>query len=262
MTQLPNGRMKLSRRGGRSGPRTMVLIAGASFALLTLAARWQERPPLIRGFTAASAARERALEAELSRRLSRDTTGAFFKYLTAEPHPAGSVRNKTLADFVAARFRQYGLDDVRTHRYDVLLPWPREVKVEMTAPTRYVATLKEDAFPQDPQTAQDPGPTYLGMSASGDVTGELVYASSGNPSDYDWLESQGISLEGKIAIVRYSVPYSYRGFKALTRRSAASPLCSSTPTRRRTDSSRATPSLSGPGARPVTSSVARSPTIS
>ena len=216
MTQLPNGRMKLSRRGGRSGPRTMVLIAGASFALLTLAARWQERPPLIRGFTAASAARELALEAELSRRVSRDSTGAFFKYLTAEPHPAGSVRNKTLADFVAARFRQYGLDDVRTHRYDVLLPWPREVKVEMTAPTRYVATLKEDAFPQDPQTAQDPGPTYLGMSASGDVTGDLVYASSGNPSDYDWLESQGVRLEGKIAIVRYSVPYSYRGFKALT----------------------------------------------
>ena len=194
----------------------MPLIAGASFTVLTLAARWQERPPLIRGFTAGSAARERALEAELSRRVSRDSVGAFFKYLTAEPHPAGSVRNKTLADFVAARFRQYGLEDVRMHRYDVLLPWPREVKVEMTAPTRYVATLKEDAFPQDPQTAQDPGPTYLGMSASGDVTGELVYASSGNPSDYDWLESQGVRLEGKIAIVRYSVPYSYRGFKALT----------------------------------------------
>ena len=195
----------------------MPLIAGASvFALLTLAARWQERPPLMRGFSATSAARERALEAELSRRVSRDSVGAFFKYLTAEPHPAGSARNKVLADFVAARFRQYGLEDVRMHRYDVLLPWPREVKVEMTAPTRYVASLKEDAYPQDPQTAQDPGPTYLGMSASGDVTGELVYASSGNPSDYDWLESQGISLAGKIAIVRYSVPYSYRGFKALT----------------------------------------------
>jgi N-acetylated-alpha-linked acidic dipeptidase len=211
-----NRQMKLSWRGDRPRRLTMPLMVGASFfALLTLAARWQERPPL-RGFTAASTAREHALEAELSRRVSRDSVDAFFKYLTAEPHPAGSVRNKTLADFVAARFRRYGLEDVRMHRYDVLLPWPREVKVEMTAPTHYVATLKEDAFPQDPQTAQDPGPTYLGMSASGDVTGELVYASSGNPSDYDWLESQGISLAGKIAIVRYSEPYSYRGFKALT----------------------------------------------
>src|SRR5690349_22603943 len=114
---------------GRPRRRTMLLVVSASFAVFTLAARWQERPPLIRGFTAASAARERALEAELSRRVSRDSVGAFFKYLTAEPHPAGSVRNKMLADFVSARFREYGLQDVRTHRFDVLLPWPREVKV-------------------------------------------------------------------------------------------------------------------------------------
>lgn len=170
----------------------------------------------IRGFTAAAAARERAVEDELARRLSRDSVRIFFRHFTAEPHPAGSVRNKELADFIAARFRAYGLDEVRLHRYDVLLPLPREVKVQMLAPTRYDATLTEDAYPQDPQTAKDAGPTFLGMSASGDVTGELVYASSGNPADYDWLEAQGVDLRGKIAIVRYSVPYSYRGFKALT----------------------------------------------
>jgi N-acetylated-alpha-linked acidic dipeptidase len=44
----------------------------------------------------------------------------------------------------------------------------------------------------------------------------VVYAGSGNPEHYDWLTAQGIDLEGKIALVRYSVPYSYRGFKALT----------------------------------------------
>ena len=170
----------------------------------------------IRGFTAAAAARERTVEAELARRLSRDSVRTFFRHFTAEPHPAGSERNKALADFIAEHFRAYGLDDVRLHRYDVLLPLPREVKVSLIAPTRYDATLTEDAYPEDPQTRQDAGPTFLGMSASGDVTAELVYASSGNPSDYDWLESQGIDLKGKIAIVRYSVPYSYRGFKALT----------------------------------------------
>ena len=170
----------------------------------------------IRGFTAAAAARERSLENDLAARLNRDSVRTFFRHFTAEPHPAGSVRNKELADFIAARFRTYGLDDVRLHRYDVLLPLPREVKVSMLTPTRYDATLTEDAYAEDPQTNLDAGPTFLGMSASGDVTAELVYASSGNPSDYDWLESQGIDLKGKIAIVRYSVPYSYRGFKALT----------------------------------------------
>lgn len=58
--------------------------------------------------------------------------------------------------------------------------------------------------------------TYHAYSASGDVRGEVVYAGSGNPADYDWLASQGIDVKGKIALVRYSVPYSYRGFKALT----------------------------------------------
>ena len=170
----------------------------------------------IRGFSAASARTEHALEAALARSLSRDSTGAFFRYLTDEPHPAGSVRNKELADFIADRYRAWGLDHVQLHRYDVLLPWPREVRVTMTSPTVYEATLKEDAYPQDPHTAKDAGITYLGMSASGDVTGELIYAASGNPSDYDWLEAHGVDLKNKIALVRYSVPYSYRGFKALT----------------------------------------------
>ncbi len=170
----------------------------------------------IRGFAAAAATSERAIEAELSRNLNRDSTGAYFRHLTDEPHPAGSVRNRELAEWMAERYRAWGLDHVQLHRYDVLLPWPREVKVTMTAPTRYEATLREDAYRQDPHTAKDPGITYIGMSASGDVTGELVYAASGNPADYDWLEQHGVSLKGKIALVRYSVPYSYRGFKAIT----------------------------------------------
>lgn len=208
---FPNLRSPMTRQYSRRlvFPLLVVALLGAG----KVAAQGADS---IRGFSAASAERQRALEAELARRLSRDSTAAFFKYFTAEPHPAGSVRNKELADFLVTRFREYGLDEVRLHRYDVLLPWPREVSVSMIAPTRYDATLKEDAYPQDPQSAMDAGPTYIGMSASGDVTGELVYASSGNPADYDWLEAQGIDLKGKIALVRYSVPYSYRGFKAFT----------------------------------------------
>ena len=56
----------------------------------------------------------------------------------------------------------------------------------------------------------------LSFSASGDVTAPVVYANSGNPADYDLLRKHGIDPKGKIVIVRYSNPYSYRGFKALT----------------------------------------------
>ena len=205
----------------RALPATALLLAGAAPAVrrdrpvAAPAASSAARADSIRGFSASSADRERALEALLAQRVNRDSTGAAFRFLTAEPHPAGSPRNKLLADWVAEKYRAAGLEDVKLHRYDVYLPWPREVSVTMTAPTRYVVTLKEDVVAADPDTKQDAGITYLGMSASGDVTAELVYASSGNPSDYDWLAAQGVDVKGKIVLVRYSVPYSYRGYKAL-----------------------------------------------
>ena len=75
------------------------------------------------------------------------------------------------------------------------------------------------------------GLPYHAYSASGDVTAPVVYAGSGNPADYDRLEAQGSTIKGKIALVRYSVPYSYRGFKALTaqQRGAAGLLIYSDP---------------------------------
>jgi len=136
----------------------------------------------VRGFSGPALQQQRAVETELAKRLSRDSTGAFFRYFTAEPHPAGSARNKHLAEWLADRYRAYGLEDVRLHRYDVLLPWPKQVSVTMTAPVHYEASLREDVVDSDPDTKLDPGPTYFGMTASGDVSGELVYASSGNPA--------------------------------------------------------------------------------
>jgi N-acetylated-alpha-linked acidic dipeptidase len=86
----------------------------------------------------------------------------------------------------------------------------------MTRPREWQASLREDPVPGDPDTALDPGLTYHAFSASGDLDAEVVYAGSGNPENYDWLAAHGIDVRGKIALVRYSVPYSYRGFKALT----------------------------------------------
>ena len=93
------------------------------------------------------------------------------------------------------------------------------------------ATLKEDPVPGDPFSAKDVGVAYHAYSASGDVTAPVVYAASGNPADYDWLRDHGIDIKGKIALVRYAVPYSYRGFKALTaeQRGAAGLLIYSDP---------------------------------
>ena len=54
-------------------------------------------------------------------------------------------------------------------------------------------------------------PTFNAYSASGDVTGDVVYANYGLPDDYDWLTRQGIDVRGKIVITRYGK--SWRGIK-------------------------------------------------
>ena len=106
----------------------------------------------------------------------------------------------------------------------------------MLAPTHYTAVLREAPLPGD-DDSKNPAISgaWLGMSISGEVTAPVVYAHSGNPEDYDLLRKNGISVKGKIVLVRYSNPYSYRGFKALTaqREGAAAMLIYSDPARRR-----------------------------
>src|SRR5260370_6370239 len=102
----------------------------------------------------------------------------------------------------------------------------------MTAPVQSPASLREDASDADPDTKNPAvSGSYFGYSASGDITAEVIYAHSGNPEDYDLLRKNGISVKGKIVLVRYSNPYSYRGFKALTaeRKGAAALLIYSDP---------------------------------
>jgi len=172
--------------------------------------------PTILGFTAASADAERRTEGAFLKLPSERKVRDDHRFLTEEPHLAGSPRNRLLAEWQRERWQAWGLEDVHIVTHDVLLPWPEEVQVEMVAPRAWRARLEEDPVAGDPSTLKDAGIPYLAFSASGDVTADVVYAGSGNPENYDWLAAQGIDVRGKIAIVRYSVPYSYRGFKALT----------------------------------------------
>ncbi|MGB6854343.1 MAG: M28 family peptidase, partial [Thermoanaerobaculia bacterium] len=195
--------------------RLLVLpvLAALAFAV-PLTTSGEEADQSIPGFSRESARAQRTVEEKMVRLLDPTSTARHFRILTEEPHPSGSQRNYELALYTRDRFLEYGLEEVELHEYKVYLPWPNEIRVEMLAPHHFVPTLKEDGYPVDKDSYADVGTTYLGMSGSGDVTAEVIYAHSGNPEDYDWLESQGIDPKGKIAIVRYSVPYSYRGFKA------------------------------------------------
>ncbi|MGC1449623.1 MAG: M28 family metallopeptidase [Candidatus Sulfotelmatobacter sp.] len=187
---------------------------------------------LILGFTPAHSASETALEAHFKSIPAPDEERRQHRIFTAEPHVAGSKRNNELADYVAAEWRKQGLEDIVIRRYDVYGTNPKSASLEMIAPTHYQAVLREAALDADPDSKNPAiSGAWSGMSISGDVTAPVVYAHSGNPEDYDLLRKNGISVQGKIVLVRYSNPYSYRGFKALTaqREGAAAILIYSDP---------------------------------
>jgi N-acetylated-alpha-linked acidic dipeptidase len=198
-----------------------VLFAGA-VALAAPAAPRLPGPPAaapgaFSGYTERRAGLQRENEASLRELPSPERARAWHRRFTAEPHPAGSEANNELARYVADEWKQQGLEDVRLHRYDVLNTAPRSVSLVMVAPARYEAGLREEPHAADPDT-RHPGvdPGYLGLSASVDVEAPVVYANSGSPEDYALLREKGIEVAGTIVLVRYSNPYSYRGFKALT----------------------------------------------
>jgi N-acetylated-alpha-linked acidic dipeptidase len=203
-----------------------------SFALCAQLKQEAPRTSPILGFSPQHATNEHQLESAFQSIPSPEKASAWLRTFTAEPHPAASERNNQLADFVAEEWRKQGWEDVALRRYDVLHSRPLSVSLEMTEPVRFTASLRENAYDIDPDT-KNPTVTgsYFGYSASGDVTAEVVYAHSGNPEDYDLLRKNGISVKGKIVLVRYSNPYSYRGFKALTaeREGAAALLIYSDP---------------------------------
>jgi N-acetylated-alpha-linked acidic dipeptidase len=204
----------------------VVLLAGAWWATA------QGKPQQITGYSPARAATQAKLESDFAAIPSAAEAQWLHHFLTSEPHPAGSARNNELAQWIAEQWRAQGWEDVVVHRYDVLQSSPRSVSFEMVAPKRYVASLREDPYPVDPDTKNPRvDGAYLGFSASGEVTAPVVYANSGNPQDYELLRKHGIDVRGKIVLVRYSNPYSYRGFKALTaqREGAAAILIYSDP---------------------------------
>ncbi len=191
----------------------------------------QERVSIM-GFTSPRAAAETKAEDALKAGISATEIQKHHRFFTAEPHPAGSERNHELAQHIADLWKQQGWEAVVIHQYDVLNTAPRSVSLEMVAPVHYAASLREQPYDVDPDTKNPAvSSAWLGMSASGEVTAPVVYAHSGNPEDYELLRRQGIDVRGKVVLVRYSNPYSYRGFKALTaeREGAAAILIYSDP---------------------------------
>jgi len=191
-----------------------IQIVGSVVPLLALlfvpVADSQPAAPM-RGFSATGASLQRETEQKFRAVAKPENLREYVRAISAEPHHAGSPGSRRVADYVLERFKSFGLD-ARIEEFEALMPYPTERSLELIAPERYTATLKEPAVADDPDSA-DAGqlPTFNAYSADGDVTGDLVYVNYGTPDDYEELARLGVDVKGKIVIARYG--RSWRGIK-------------------------------------------------
>src|SRR2546425_2041845 len=171
-----------------------------------------DEPPLY-GYSAESSRTERQWEEKLRSIPKAENLRAYMQRLSAHPHHVGSPYDKDNAEWMLAKFKEFGLE-AHIEQFDVLFPTPKERAVELVeGGPKFAAKLQEPALPQDPSSNQrdEQLPTYNAYSIDGDVTAQLVYVNYGIPEDYEQLDRMGISVKGKIVIARYF--HSWRGIK-------------------------------------------------
>ncbi|MBV9887259.1 MAG: M28 family peptidase, partial [Acidobacteria bacterium] len=187
------------------------LSASLACAPFTASLHADEQPLL--GYSSDSSRTERQWEEKMRAIPSTDNLRAYMQHLTEHPHNVGTARDKEYAEWIAAKFKSFGLD-THIEEFDVLYPTPKERVVELVeGGPKFVAKLQEPPVPQDPTSNQqnEQLPTFNAYTIDGDFTAPLVYVNYGIPEDYEQLERMGVSVKGKIVIARYY--HSWRGIK-------------------------------------------------
>jgi N-acetylated-alpha-linked acidic dipeptidase len=132
--------------------------------------------------------------------------------LTKAPHMAGTPEDKATADYVAQKFRDAGLE-TEIVEYKVWFNYPVEISVDITAPAGVEMHgptrehVNGDPYDNDPRVVMP----FNGMSPSGDVEADVVYANYGTPEDFEKLDKLKVDVRGKIVLVRYG--QNFRGVK-------------------------------------------------
>jgi N-acetylated-alpha-linked acidic dipeptidase len=169
--------------------------------------------PVIAGFSAQSSRVERGWEDKFRAMPDPAKLRDYMQRLSARPHNVGSPYDKDNAEWLLAKFKEFGFD-AHIESFNVLFPTPKERLIELVeGGPKFTAKLQEPVVPEDPTSDQQSEqlPTYNAYSADGDVTGPLVYVNYGIPEDYETLDRHGISVKGAIVIARYG--HAWRGIK-------------------------------------------------
>ncbi|XP_017392633.1 aminopeptidase NAALADL1 [Cebus imitator] len=130
--------------------------------------------------------------------------------LSRDPHLATSPRDEDLVQLLLQRWRdpESGLDSAEASKYEVLLSFPSQEQpnlVHVVGPTGDIIYSCRQT--EENLTGEQGGPDvvqpYAAYAPPGTPQGLLVYANRGSEEDFKELQTQGINLEGTIALTRY-----------------------------------------------------------
>ncbi|GAA0213345.1 transferrin receptor-like dimerization domain-containing protein [Actinomadura nitritigenes] len=194
-------------------------LAALSAAAVTLAAATLDAAPAtaqpaagndpIAGFTAQGSRWQRQYEKLFSALPSPQVARSLDAELSSEPAVTTTTGDRHRVRRIVERFASYGLKpQVKT--YYAYTSLPKKVSLRMTAPRSATLPVKEKRRPWQ-KHFDEVIPAHNGLSPSGDVQGEVVYANYGRPQDFEQLEKAGVSVKGKIVLVRYGQVF--RGIK-------------------------------------------------
>ena len=210
-----------------SEPMKLVSAALLSTALLFSGSSKPSQPPATSDVPSAAAAsaspifgfRDAAAEAATEARFlavpDPKLAEEHLNILSKVPHMAGTIEDKATADYVAQKFRDAGLE-TETVEYKAWINYPVEISVDLTAPAgveMHGPTREHvdgDPYQDDPRVVMP----FNGMSPSGDVEADVIYANYGTPDDFEKLEKLNVDIRGKIVLVRYG--QNFRGVKVFT----------------------------------------------
>src|ERR1022692_4234537 len=130
-------------------------------------------PEPMDGYSPAHVVVEHDWESKFRNLPNPDAMRESMQHLSARPHNVGSPYDKENAEWLAAKFKEFGFD-THIEQFDVLFPTPMEL---VEGGPKFSAKLQESAVPQDPTSNQQAEqlPTYNAYSKDGDVTAPLVY---------------------------------------------------------------------------------------
>ncbi len=103
-----------------------------------------DETPLV-GYSPRSSQAEREWEAKFRAIPDPANLKEYMRRLSARPHHVGSPYDKENAEWILARFKEWGLD-AHIETFDVLFPTPKIRVLEMVEPTKFTAKLEEPAL--------------------------------------------------------------------------------------------------------------------